>query len=53
MKAVYARFGRECAVEVIETRVRVDNEPSNALERSLGAREISRDGEYIYYETRI
>lgn len=53
MKAVYAHFRREWAVEVIETRVREDNGPSNALERSLGAREISRDGEYIYYETRI
>ena len=38
---------------VIETRVRIDNEASRALEKALGAVTVDEDGEYIRYETAL
>ena len=49
----YGYFHRSMGVDVIETKVRVGNEASRRLERKLGAVEVSRDGEYIHYETRL
>lgn len=53
MKAVYDYFRKECGTAVIETRVRIDNEASRALEKALGAVAVDEDGEYIRYETAL
>lgn len=49
----YDYFHRAMDVDVIETKVRVDNEASHRLEQKLGAVEVRRDEEYVYYETRL
>jgi len=48
---VYDYFHSSMGVDVIDTIVRVDNMASRRLEQKLGAVEVRRDKEYIYYET--
>lgn len=53
LKALYEWLGRHTDTEVIETEVKIDNHASAALENRLGAKEVSRDAEYIHYEFRL
>lgn len=53
LSRVYDYFHRVMGVDVIETKIRYDNEASQCLERKLGAVALRRDGAYIYYETKL
>lgn len=50
MHGLYDWLKLNLGIETVQTMVRHDNAASNALERRLGAREVNRDEEYVYYE---
>ena len=46
---LYDYLSSKLSIKTIETKVRKENEASQALEKSLGAQEISEDTEFIHY----
>lgn len=50
MHNLYDWLKLNLGIEMVQTMVRHDNAASNALERRLGAHEVNRDEEYVYYE---
>ena len=50
MRNLYDWLKLNLGIEMVQTMVRRDNAASNALERRLGAHEVNRDKEYVYYE---
>lgn len=50
---LYDYIHRAMGVAIVETKVRLDNAASRRLEEKLGAEEVRRDDEYVYYETRL
>lgn len=53
LQSLYGWLAEHTDTKVIETVVKTDNEASLALESRLGAKEISRDNDYVHYELNL
>lgn len=52
-KEFYQYFRDNRQLTVITTKVKVDNQPSLMLERSLGAVQEREDGDYVYFSLKL